>query len=75
MRMIRLNITLPDDLVEQLGKEKNKSRFIAEALREKIEREKKREMESLMKEGYSEAARQDKKLVKDWEKADIEEWE
>ena len=73
--MIRLNITLPVDLMEQIRKEKNKSRFIAEAVREKIEREQKREMERLMKEGYSETARQDKKLVKDWEKADSEEWE
>lgn len=73
--MIRLNITLPDDLVELIKKEKNKSRFIAEALREKIAREKKREIERLLKEGYRETTRDDKKIVKDWEKTKLEGWE
>jgi metal-responsive CopG/Arc/MetJ family transcriptional regulator len=75
MRMVRLNITLPDDLVKQLKQEKNKSRFIAEALREKINREKRKETERLMKEGYSESSREDQKLNSDWEKTSLEEWE
>ena len=75
MRMIRLNITLPVDLIEQIRKEKNKSRFIAEALREKINRDKRKETERLMKEGYSASSREDKKLTSEWEKADLEEWE
>ena len=75
MRMIRLNITLPVDLMEQIRKEKNKSRFIAEALREKINREKRKETERLMKEGYSASSREDKKLTSEWEEADLEEWE
>lgn len=75
MRMIRLNITLPDDLVKQLRQEKNKSRFIAEALREKINRENKVRTERLMKEGYSATSREDEKLTAEWEKASLEEWE
>lgn len=75
MRMIRLNITLPDDLVEQLRQKKNKSRFIAEALKEKINREKRKETERLMKEGYSASSREDQKLTAEWEKASLEEWE
>lgn len=75
MRMIRLNITLPDDLVKQLRQEKNKSRFIADALREKINRENREKTECLMKEGYSAASREDKKLTAEWEKASLEEWE
>jgi len=73
--MIRLNITLPDELVEQLKHEQNKSRFIAEALREKINRDKKKETERLMKEGYSTSSENDKKLNVDWEKVSLEDWE
>ena len=73
--MIRLNITLPEDLVKELRQEKNKSRFIAEALREKIIRTKRKETERLMKEGYSASSHEDKKLTSEWEKANIEEWE
>lgn len=73
--MIRLNITLPDDLVKQLRQEKNKSRFIADALREKINRENREKTECLMKEGYSATSREDKKLTAEWEKASLEEWE
>ncbi|MGD9344699.1 MAG: hypothetical protein PVH84_02475 [Candidatus Aminicenantes bacterium] len=73
--MIRLNITLPNDLGERLRKVKNKSRFIAEALREKMEREKRIEIERLLKEGYRATAQEDKEIVEDWEKADLKEWE
>jgi metal-responsive CopG/Arc/MetJ family transcriptional regulator len=75
MRMIRLNITLPEDIVKQLETKKNKSRFIAEALREKIEREKRKKVESLLKEGYRANSSQDKELTTDWDKVSIEEWE
>ena len=73
--MIRLNITLPDELARQLRQEKNKSRFIAEALREKINREKREETERLMKEGYIATSHEDRSLAAEWEKASIEEWE
>jgi len=73
--MIRLNITLPEELVEQLKHEQNKSRFITEALREKINRDKKKETERLMKEGYRTSSDDDKKLNVDWEKASLEGWE
>jgi metal-responsive CopG/Arc/MetJ family transcriptional regulator len=73
--MIRLNITLPDEIVKKLQAKKNKSRYIAEALREKIEREEKDKIKVLLKEGYSAASSEDKELTGDWDKASIEEWE
>lgn len=73
--MIRLNITLPEEIVKLLEAQKNKSRYIAEALREKIEREKREKIECLLKEGYSTTSNEDKKLADDWDKTDIEEWE
>ncbi len=73
--MIRLNITLPEEIVKQLEVKKNKSRYIAEALREKIEREKRAKVEHLLKEGYIASSSEDKELSADWDKASIEEWE
>jgi metal-responsive CopG/Arc/MetJ family transcriptional regulator len=75
MRMIRLNITLPEEIIKLLEEKKNKSRYIAEALKEKIEREEREKIEKLMKEGYSATAREDKELADEWEKTDIEEWD
>ena len=73
--MIRLNITLPEDVVRYLAEKQNKSRFIAEALREKLEREKREKIETLMAEGYKNAEPGDKKLDAEWEKASLEEWD
>ena len=65
--MIRLNITMPEDLVEELKKVENKSQFISQALREKISKIKKQKIEKLLIEGYSQAAKKDKKIIKDWD--------
>ena len=75
MRMIRLNITLPESVAKVLAEQRNKSRFIAEAVEEKFEREKRRKIEQLMVEGYQEAQKEGKMLRDDWEKAGLEEWE
>ena len=40
----RFNITLPDDIAEVLRTKKNKSEFLAEAVREKMIRDRKREV-------------------------------
>ena len=67
--MVRLNIIMPDELVKELESVPSKSRFITQALREKLQREKKEKLESLMIEGYMKANREDKKLKQDWDKA------
>jgi len=73
--MIRLNITLPEDIARSLAQKQNKSRFIAQALREKLEREKRERIETLMQEGYKAAEPEDKKLDAEWKKASLEEWD
>jgi metal-responsive CopG/Arc/MetJ family transcriptional regulator len=73
--MKRLNITLPDEIAEKIANKRNKSRFIAEALKEKIKREKQKEIERLLLEGYKATSKEDAKLQADWEKAEIEGWE
>jgi len=73
--MTRLNITLPDEIARKLARKHNKSRFIAIALEEKFERERKKKIENLLLEGYKATSKEDAKLQADWEKVGIEEWD
>ena len=72
--MTRLNITLPDETARKIASKHNKSRFIAIALEEKLERERKQKIENLLLEGYKGTSKEDVKLQADWEKAGLEEW-
>ncbi len=73
--MVRLNITLPDEVARKLAKKRNKSRFIAIALKEKFERERKEEIERLLLEGYRASSREDTNLESDWKETEIEQWD
>ena len=72
--MVRLNITMPDELAKELENVSNKSQFIAQALREKFKRERKAELESSMIEGYKKTSAEDKELKKDWDKVTLKDW-
>jgi hypothetical protein len=61
MNTVRVNITLPADVGESLRKVKNKSAFIAEAIREK------RKFKQKLEAAYKEAASEDYEVYKDWE--------
>lgn len=72
--MVRLNITMPEDLAEDIADIQNKSRFIAEALREKLKRQKEEQLERSLKEAYQELAQEDKHLNQEWEGVTLEGW-
>jgi metal-responsive CopG/Arc/MetJ family transcriptional regulator len=68
---------LPKGLVEAMNRmtePRKRSRFIAEAVRQKIEQKKKREMEKLLVEGYQAAAKESLTLTKEFESVDLEGW-
>ncbi len=65
--MVRLNITMPEEVAEKLRHIANKSQFIAQAVREKFSREKRRELERLLAESYQKAAQEDMRANRDWE--------
>jgi hypothetical protein len=67
MDTVRLNITLPTEIGESLRKIKNKSAFIAEAIREKQSAEEKRKFRKQLEAAYKEAAEEDYEVYKDWE--------
>ena len=73
--MARLNISLPNEIARKLASKHNKSRYIALALEEKLERERKEKIENLLLEGYKVTSKEDAKLQANWEKADLEQWD
>jgi metal-responsive CopG/Arc/MetJ family transcriptional regulator len=75
IQMKRLNITLPDDIANELDSITNKSRYISAALKEKMEKEKKQKLDVLLCEGYQTTKEEDEALDKDWEKATLEGWD
>lgn len=72
--MKRLNITLPEKVAEAIEGYNNKSKFIAEAIIEKIKKEKKEKLDLLLVEGYKSEYSLDKKIDKEWGAATIEGW-
>ena len=72
--MKRLNITLPEEIVRELKNVPNKSRFIADVLREKFERERKKKLDELLIEGYKTTKEENKKINKEWEEITLEGW-
>ncbi len=67
MNTVRVNITLPIDIAEMLKNVKNKSSFIAEAIRERIEREEKANLIRELSEGYKVRKKEDKEICLEWD--------
>jgi hypothetical protein len=65
--MVRMNITVPEDVVKDLRRIRNKSRYIAVALREKFKMEKKKEMDRILIKAYKAVAKEDAALAKEWD--------
>lgn len=72
--MKRLNITLPERVAEAIEVYQNKSKFITEAIIEKIEKDKKEKLDTLLIEGYKNEYSLDKKINQDWEYVTLEGW-
>jgi len=73
--MVRMNITIPDRVAQKLSKVNNKSRFIAEAVEEKITAQEKHQMMLTLSQEYEEMAIEEKASMKDWEVIETEGWE
>jgi metal-responsive CopG/Arc/MetJ family transcriptional regulator len=77
MSVVRLNITLPEDLARKLDeivKTKEKSRFIAETLRQRIERIQHEQLQEALEEGYKVRREESQFIAKDFEAVDMEGW-
>lgn len=67
MNTVRLNITLPSDIAEAIKGIKNKSAFIADVLKERLEREKRKRLVNALRDGYMATREEDKKLATEWD--------
>jgi metal-responsive CopG/Arc/MetJ family transcriptional regulator len=78
LSVVRLNVTLPDDLARKLDeivKPKEKSRFIAETLRQRIEKIQHEELQKALEEGYKARKEESHFIAKDFEAIDLEGWD
>jgi len=78
MDTIRLNITLPKELAQELNEltgPRKRSRFISEAIRQRIEQLKKEELEQILEEGYRANNRESLAHTKEFEAIDLEGWD
>ena len=72
--MKRFNITLPEEIAQEIKSIPNKSGFISEAIKEKLERINKEKLDKLLIEGYKATRKEDKEINQEWEKITLEGW-
>jgi len=72
--MKRLNITLPERIAQELKNIPNKSSFISEAVKEKLDRINKEKLDKLLIEGYKVTRKEDKEINLEWEKITLKGW-
>lgn len=78
MSNTRLNILLPDTLIEeidQLAGKRKRSRFIADAVKRRIMDLENDRVQKEMAEGYRATRKEDEELTKEFEAADLEDWD
>ncbi|HLE24875.1 MAG TPA: ribbon-helix-helix domain-containing protein [Thermodesulfobacteriota bacterium] len=69
--MVRVNITLDEELYKELSSIKNKSEFIRAAVREKLRIIKEENLKKVLKEGY----KGEGKNLKEWESTVADAWD
>ncbi len=73
--MKRLNITIPEKIDKELSKLPNKSKFIAEAVKERLKKQKQQKLDTILKEAYKSSKEEDKNLNKEWEDITLAGWQ
>ncbi len=78
MSMVRMNITIPEDLVnklDQLVGPRKKSRFIAETLKERVKKIEEDKLQKMLEEGYKTRREESLSIAKEFESVDLEGWD
>ena len=71
MKTIEVNV--PDEILGFLGSVSNeREKFVLEAIKEKVSRERKRNLKTLLVEGYQATFAEDFEITKDFEAADLQ---
>jgi hypothetical protein len=72
--MKRINISVSEKIAEYLKSKPNKSRFITEAVQEKIERERREKLRESLVEGYQNEKKEAQEVNSEWEASTLESW-
>ena len=75
---VRLNITIPKELIKLVDKisgPRKRSLFIAEAIRLKVKQERKVELEKKLSEGYRACKKESLDIASEFEFSDLEGWD
>ncbi len=75
---VRLNITLPKELVMALNRltaPRKRSRFITESIKQRIEQEEREAMENILEEGYRAMRQESLVITKEFKAVDLEGWD
>jgi len=78
MNMVRMNITIPEDLARQLDQlvdTRKKSRFITETLRKRVKKIEKDKLQKMLEEGYKRRKEESLSISRDFESIDLEGWD
>ena len=78
MSAVRLNITIPEELAHQLDElvsPRKKSRFIAETLRQRIEKMQEEKLQQILEEGYKARKQVSHSVAREFEPVDLEGWD
>ena len=78
MNMVRMNITIPEDLARQLDQlvdSRKKSRFIAETLKERVKKIEEDKLQKMLEEGYKRRKEESLSISRDFESIDLKGWD
>lgn len=78
MSMVRMSITIPEDLaqkLEQIAGSRKKSAFIADTLKERIRKMELEELQKELAEGYRARKAESLSIAEDFEPLDLEGWD
>ncbi len=78
MASVRMNITLPEELVHELDElvgPKKKSKFIFDAVRRRLQEIRQQAMDRLLEEGYKAGRKESRFLAKEFQSTDLEGWD
>ncbi len=78
MSVVRMNITIPKELVEQVDKligPRKRSQFITDALMQRIEKIRYDGLQKALEEGYKARKEENQSIAKEYEHVDMEGWD
>ena len=78
MNMVRMNITIPEDLARRLNDLvgiRGKSRFIDETIKDRIKKMEQEEIERRLEEGYRAGKDESLSIAEEFENVDLEGWD